>query len=519
MRWWAYSIAFVLLLCCCAKSSDEEVNMLDIRKPAVAGSWYPGDPESLKQMISEFMDSASIDVPAGRIAGLILPHAGYVYSGPVAAYGIKTLLQNKSEYMDNTIVLIGFAHRPTNWEGISIWAKGAWETPLGSIPVDEEMSAKIMSYAPDVIQYRQEVHSGEHSLEMELPFLQYALDSKFRIVPIAFSHQTGTELETLVGALMAAQIDWNKTIIVVSTDMSHYHPYDEAVSIDRQTLQYVLSGDIEGLVNWIRGGTDAFCGWAAVLTAMSVMPKIGAQKTMLLKYANSGDVQPASAARGVVGYCAVAYVMANGGNSSSDESPENKDIVKENDEYSLSKEQKLYLLDLARRTIEKYVSEEEVLELGKPDDPKLTENAPVFVTIHNHGRLRGCIGQMVAQQPLYLAVRDMAISAATRDRRFMPLSSDELQQVDLEISVLSPLRKIDSWEKIEQNRHGVYIRQDWKSGVFLPQVWEHFQNKEDFLAELCSQKAGLPRDCYKNPDTEISIYTVLEFNENDMGLK
>ncbi|RKZ26189.1 AmmeMemoRadiSam system protein B, partial [bacterium] len=360
MKWWIFLFSISIIFSGCAKGS-EEVNMEDIRKPAVAGSWYPGDKDSLTSMIKTFMDEASVDKIDGRIFGLIAPHAGYVYSGPVAAYSFKALMQNADEYRGNTVILIGFAHRPPNWGGISVWAKGAWETPLGKTKVNEELAQKIIDYAPQMIQYRKDVHTGEHSLEIELPFLQYALNNDFTLVPIAFSHQTGAEIETLTNALLSANIDWSKTILVVSTDMSHYLPYDRAVATDQKTLEFVLADDVNGLIGYLQSGVGAFCGWAGVLTAMTVMPKVGASKIKLLKYANSGDTQPSTASHGVVGYCAVAFIEGNGdaensssGSDSADKS-KTEEAVPGTDEYSLTKEQKLYLLKLARRTIEELV--------------------------------------------------------------------------------------------------------------------------------------------------------------------
>ncbi len=518
MKYFGVAMLVLLFMSGCAKSS-EEVGMEDIRKPAVAGSWYPGDPDSLRAMIEAFIEKADVPKIDGRIFCLIAPHAGYIYSGPVAAYAFKALLQRKDEYKGNTVILVGFSHRPPSWSGISVWAKGFWETPLGRVKVDEELAQRIISLAPNTIQYRREVHYGEHSLEMELPFLQYVLDNDLKIVPIAFSHQTQAEIETLTSALLSADIDWGRTFVVVSTDMSHYLPYDRAVSVDKRTLDYVLSGDIDGLSSWIPSA-GAFCGWAGVLVAMRVASSLGATKAILLKYANSGDTQPQTAAHGVVGYCAVAFVMGDGrGTSSGEGGGGSAEALPGTQEYSLTRDQKLYLLRLARTTIEKYVHDGVVYEPPKPDDPKLVEDAPVFVTLHRKGMLRGCIGQMVAQEPLYLAVRDMAIAAATKDYRFPPVQPNEIDEIDIEISVLSPLRRISSWEEIKPFKHGVYVKRGWQSGVFLPQVWGQIPDKEAFLRELCVQKAHLEPECYKDPKTELYVYTVLEFSEKELGLK
>jgi len=510
---------FLILFSGCAVSSDKEDNMSDVRKPAVAGSWYPGDADSLERMISSFIDDAEIPDIDDRILGLIAPHAGYFYSGPVAAYAFKALMKNQARYKGNTVILIGFSHRPQLWQGISVWSKGYWETPLGKVSVDEKLAQKIMAFDTGKLQYKPEVHAEEHSLEMEVPFLQYALDNNFKLVPISFANQTLNDIENLVSAILAADIDWNKTIMVVSTDMSHYHPYNDAVSLDQKTLEYVLDGDTEGLLGWMQQGTDAFCGWGAVLTAMLTMQKIGAKNTVLLKYANSGDIQPSSMGRGVVGYCSVAFITGESSSNTDDSGDSSNETAPGTDDYSLNDEQKLYLLKLARNTIETYIKTGKKLEPEKPSDTKLAGDAPVFVTLHSNGMLRGCIGQMIARGPLYLAVRDMAIAASTEDPRFQPVKESELDAIDIEVSVLSPLRKIDSWEEIEPFRHGVYVKQGWRSGVFLPQVWKQIPDKESFLGELCTQKAHLDVDCYKSSDVELYVYTVLEFDEKGSGLK
>jgi len=280
----------------------------------------------------------------------------------------------------------------------------------------------------------------------------------------------------------------------------------------------VLANNSGGLVSWMQSGADAFCGWGGVLTAMAVMPKIGAGKVQLLKYANSGDTAPEGAARGVVGYSAIAYILT-GGKSSTNPSSGGNTATPGTGDYSLDEKQKLYLIQLARKTVAELVKNGKHYEPAKPEDAKLVEDAPVFVTLHRSGQLRGCIGQMMARGPLYLAVRDMAIAAASEDYRFQPVSESELDAIDIEISVLSPMKRISSWEEIEPFKHGVYVKRGFNSGVFLPQVWGQIPDKEAFLGELCAQKAHLERDCYKKPGTEIYVYTVFEFSEKEMGLK
>ncbi len=485
-------------------------NMQIIRSAQFAGSWYPSNPSELKNMLNNFFDAASVNPIEGRIQIIISPHAGYIFSGPVAAYGFKALKMNKEMYKGNTVILIGFAHRSPPWYGLSVWEKGEWRTPLGSVEVDSVLARKVMSYNPDILNFKREIFDREHSLELEIPFLQFALDNDFKLLPISFAQQGMAVVETLINALVTSDINWDRTIIVLSTDMSHYHSYEEAMKIDKKTLDYVLKNDIEGLEKWMMSGNDAFCGWGPVITGMAVSESLGWDKPILLRYANSGDTSPESKSRGVVGYCSVVFVR-NGNYKMSSKS--------DGDEYSLTHDQKKYLLKLARKTIEEYIINGRKYEPPKPTEPKLIEDTPVFVTLHRKGMLRGCIGQMIAQEPLYLAVRNMAISAATRDPRFSPVPSKQLNEVDIEISVLSPMIKVNSYEDVVPNKHGIYIKRGYRTGVFLPQVWEHFNNRDGFLSELCSQKAMLERDCYKKSETEIYVFTVLEFDEKQYGLK
>jgi AmmeMemoRadiSam system protein A len=276
--------------------------------------------------------------------------------------------------------------------------------------------------------------------------------------------------------------------------------------MDSATIEATKKLDINELVEGLEEGTMELCGYLPVLTLMRTASVAGVSEGTLLKYANSGDVPHGDKSR-VVGYFAVLFLSERVG-----EKEKGVEV-----EFNLTLEQKKYLLRLARQTIEEYVRNGRRPEIKAPDDPVLVRDGAVFVTIHHKGQLRGCIGQMVAQEPLYKAVMDMAISAATRDYRFPPVKAQELGDIDIEISVLSPLKRIDDWRKIKLGEHGVYIRKGYNSGVFLPQVGRMPGfTLESFLGELCEQKAGLARDCYKDPDAEIYIFTVVEFDESIM---
>ncbi|MBN1755952.1 AmmeMemoRadiSam system protein B [bacterium] len=492
------------------KESEEGLSMDNIRKPAVSGMWYPADSEALKAFLdSVFMETEDIPLE-GDLWGLVSPHAGFVYSGGVAAHGFKLLARDVEKYREYTYVLIGACHRVAS-NSIAVWAEGGFRTPLGVVRVDEEVAQKLLDFDP-VFKFDREPHIPEHSLEAEIPFLQYILGNNIKIVPILFGSQSSEHVDILTNALKKLDKEY-KLIYIASSDMSHYHPYDVAVEMDRRAIGYTTALDTEALISGIRSGRVEYCGIGGVITLMNLAQAKPNSRAVLLKYANSGDVPIGEKAR-VVGYCAVAFAQID------DAGNQKSDSIESESEYSLTEEEKVYLLGLARRSIDGFVREGRILDEPVPDNPKLVEDGAVFVTLKENGDLRGCIGEMVATQPLYQSVISRAISAATRDPRFRPVIEDELENIEIEISVLSPLQKVSDYSRIEMGKHGVLVRKGNSSGTFLPQVaTETGWDRDQFLRQLCSQKAGLSPDAYKNPDTELYVYTVVKFSENEFGLK
>ena len=242
------------------------------------------------------------------------------------------------------------------------------------------------------------------------------------------------------------------------------------------------------------------CGIDGVRTVLEVCNLKQWNNIKILKYANSGDVSGIGGKKSVVGYGAVAFL---------------KDNNMASDNKILNQGQQQRLLEIAKTTVEDYVKDKKVMDF-KINDERLNWQEGAFVTIHKNGELRGCIGQIISTgEPLWKAVRDMAIAAATEDNRFLPVSVDELRKLDYEISVLSAPEKIGDWRKIEFGKHGVIVKQGRRTGVFLPQVAEETGwSKEEFLSQLCTQKAGLPADCYKDKDAELFIFTAQVFGSN-----
>ena len=470
-----------------------------VRKAAVAGGFYPGDKATLEKYVDALLQQASPPEIKAPIRALMVPHAGYPFSGPVAAYAYKEL-----EGRDiKTVILIGNSHHHY-FDGIALYARGAFETPLGLVPVDEALTAKLLAMDPAVVN-RPDIHEGDHVLEVQLPFLQRILKN-FKIVPILFSGDSTTLAGKLAQDLSPLM---NKnTLIVASTDMSHYPPYAAAATADKKTLDAILTGKMENLdatlqtlaAERLPQAETFLCSPSGVRVALLVAQSFGDRSPLLLRYANSGD-SPAGEKGRVVGYGAVAFVAT----------PSNKPAIEEktspSEEAPLTPQEKEELLGIARTTLESYVKTGKIPAFS-PLSPALQQPLGTFVTLKENGQLRGCIGRFDASEPLYKIVQIMAVAAATQDPRFSPVHENELEKLEYEISVLSPLRKIPSAEEIVIGKHGVAISKGSHHGVFLPQVaTETGWSKKEFLSELCSQKAGLPSDCWKDPDVNFQVFT------------
>ncbi len=464
-----------------------------VRPPYVAGEFYPADKNELSQMVDGFLAKvpAAERTTSGSVKILIVPHAGYIYSGQTAAYGYR--LVEGAKY--DTVILMGPCHRAF-FLGASIWQSGAWQTPLGTVPVDENLARVIASESPG-FQVDENAHLEEHSLEAQLPFLQKTL-ANFKIVPI-LTDDPSPENSTRLAQAIVKNIQGKNVLIVVSTDMSHYYHDSAARVMDLQSLGFLETQDSRGLSSALKAGTSEFCGQAAVLTALEISRLMGQTHLEVLNYSTTADITKDKSR--VVGYGAsVIYQTTDGRTMSQGEGFMGT--------WSGS------LLKIARSTVETYVTSGNIYE-PSANDPVLKENHAVFVTIRKNGALRGCIGNLIAAEPLYLAVRDMAIQAAFRDPRFKPVQKDELKDLTFEISVLSAPVKVKSAEEIKLGRDGVILSQRGHSGVFLPKVAEELGNdKERFLNELCTQKAGLPERCWEDPATEIYVFTAEEFEEN-----
>ncbi len=479
-------------------------DMDQTRKPAVAGQFYPGDPVALSKQLTDFFAKAGKEPIPGKVVALISPHAGYMYSGQVAAYAYKLLEGHSFE----TVVVISPSHI-AYFKGASIYNGGFYETPLGTIPVDTAVAGEIADACQRVLLSNKGHGSvggrGEHALEVELPFLQLVL-GKFKLVPIVVGDQDLATCEALAEALIKA-LKGKSALIVASTDLSHFHPYDEAVRLDNMVMDHVNSFDPKGLFADLTSGACEACGGGPVIATMLAAKGLGANKAKVLKYANSGDVSGDKSS--VVGY--MAAVMYDTGSIWKGEKKSEKENVKV--ELNLSEDDKKTLMHIARTTIEHKVRDKKVPAF-EVNSPILKEKRGAFVTIHKQGQLRGCIGYIEAIKPLYVTIQEMAEAAACNDRRFPPVSSEELDLLDLEISVLTPLERIQDVNEIQIGKHGILLKKGYHQGVFLPQVaTEQGWDRTTFLNQIC-YKAGIPdENCWKGKDAEIFVFSAEVFEE------
>jgi MEMO1 family protein len=344
---------------------------------------------------------------------------------------------------------------------------------------------------------------GEHSLEVQLPWLQRTLGS-FKLVPIIMGDQ-GYDASRALGVALAKLIG-PETLIVASSDLSHFHPYEEAVKLDHKTLKAVeewdylsMSRNFEARDREHPQGIWEACGGAPIVAAMIAAERKGANQALVLKYANSGDTAAGAADKNrVVGYGAVALIKGAS-------QPDSAGAA-----FSLSEAEKQELMRIARQSVETAVREKKLYELTLAGERMLQERG-AFVTLKEHGELRGCIGYSAPIKPLALAVRDVAAFAAVRDTRFPPVTVAELGQLEYEISVLSPLRHVLDVKQIRLGIDGAVIKNGEHEGLFLPQVaTEQHWNADTFLEQLCA-KGGLPAKAWQDPDTDIFTFTALIF--------
>lgn len=465
------------------------------RKAAVAGQFYAGTKESLNQDLKTLFSKAEERKYDAR--AIISPHAGYVFSGEVAASAINQINPNK-KYQN--IFIIGSSHTKY-FPGVSIYNIGNYETPLGEVKVNIDVCNELIKNN-NFISFVPDAHRTEHSIEVQLPFLQYHLKNDFQIVPMILGFDGEQNAKKIAEALKPYWKEEN--IFIVSTDFSHYPSYNDAVNIDLATANAIVSGKPEELIKVVNSETGIknlstnCCAWNSVLSLMYLTDQKYSYNK--IQYKNSGDSPYGSDDR-VVGYWAISITDKN------------------DSSFSLSDEEKMELLKLARMSAEAKIKENKNLDVSNiVVSENLNEQCGAFVTFNKNSNLRGCIGRFEPNIPLYKVVVEMAVAAATQDYRFSPISAQELDEVEIEISVLTPFKKIKSIDEIELGKHGIYIVKGGRAGTFLPQVVESTGwSLDEFLGYCARDKAGIGYDGWKNAD--IFTYEAIVFSESDFKKK
>jgi hypothetical protein len=491
-----FFLAVMMVFTFCGSCYSQQ-NQTD-RQPAVAGQFYPSNPAELNAKLKNLFSKAVPSKNFENVAAVIAPHAGYVFSGEVAASDFNQIDPNR-EY--ENIFVIGSSHHVL-FDGASIYRQGNFVTPSGIVKVNRALAEQLIkkySFFSD----RADAHVREHSLEVQLPFLQYRLKKDFQIVPIVL----GTQSPEMCGKIADALRPYFglKNLFIISTDFAHYPGYNDAVKVDKATTDAILSNSPENLIRTINASKEkdipnlatSLCGWTSVLTLLYITRQNPAVSLNLIDYKNSGDAGIGDKNR-VVGYNAI--VVSLGGKT-------------EKKKFRLSEKDKKDLLSIARETVKKYIGARKIPDIDVATlSENLKTNCGAFVTLRKNHALRGCIGRFEPNEPLYKVVQQMAVASSTEDHRFSPVESKEVDTLDIEISVLTPMRKISSIDEIEMGRHGIYIKKGIHGGTFLPQVaQETGWTKEQFLGHCAQDKAGIGWNGWK--DADIYIYEAFVFSE------
>ncbi len=480
---------------------------MNIRRSVIAGSWYPGTAAALSRDLRSYLEAARPTAAEGRLLALIVPHAGYMYSGPTAAYSYK----NIEGASISTVVMVGPSHR-AYFQGVAVYASGAWETPLGRTAVDQDLAQAIIQEDPEYIRDLPSAHAQEHSLEIQLPFLQHVLKPGFKIVPLMMFDHSLPACRRLAGALKRALAGRQEVLLIASTDLSHFHRDAQARKLDRVVEERVSCFDPEGLALALESGRCEACGGGPMVAVMLAARELGADTAVVYRYQTSGDVSGDRSQ--VVGYLAAGVYRSTGDKEKGKEKRAEETEGQGPDK--LTGDEKRELFRIARAAVEAAVRKKPAPR-AEPLTPRLGEKRGVFVTLKIGGQLRGCIGYIEPIKPLPVAVAEMAREAAVGDPRFPPVSESELSKLEYEISVLTPRRQIADPSEFIVGRHGIIVERGGRSGVFLPQVApEQGWDRETTLSYLCAHKAGLPADAWRDKRTKLYVFEAEVLEEKDI---
>ena len=471
-----------------------------VRKPAVAGTFYPSSAQEIRSMAAPWLHPAG-DGPAPQ--ALIVPHAGYVFSGEVAMAAFSRIPRG---HRYKRIFLLGPSHR-VGFAGASVDTLYAQaETPLGKVPVDLSLGAELIRKGEGVFTCKREAHEREHCLEVQLPLLQLVFEEVPPIVPIVIGTQRLSALQQMAEVLEPYFNEEN--LFIISSDFSHYPSYEDAKTSDLYLAKALCQGGLDTFLDALSyldkqdfaGEDTAACGACAIAVLLSLMDAQGRDQFSAAQvlYRNSGD-SPYGDKDRVVGYNALAFTRQ--------EAPL----------FHFSQAEKQGMVRAARSAI--YASLGlDAEEDGAPVGILKEKGYGVFVTLYLNGRLRGCIGRFTSPATLHATIREMAQSAAFSDPRFPALSRKEAPRVEIEVSVLSPLKKIRSIDEFKLGRDGIYMIKGYHHGTFLPQVAaETGWTTEEFLGHCARDKAGIGYEGWK--DAELYTYQTVVVKESELAGK
>jgi len=485
-----FVVSWLFMLVACSGSQVEE----RIRKPAVAGQFYPANPAELERDVKDRLERARYVDIDGEILGIVAPHAGYVYSADIAVSAYKQV-ENKDV---DIVVVLAPSHRDP-FRGATIFPGTAYETPLGEMAIDVEFAQTCQTLC-EQFHASEYGHRQEHAVEVQLPFLQ-TLFPGAKLVPVVLGVLDWQSCHRIGTALATAAKDRN-VLFVASTDLYHGNSYQDCKRISGETLSAFAKLKPRDLFQGLEDQTYQACGGNAVTVLQIAAAQLGARRAQLMNRTNSNDVTGQKGGY-VVGYGAVVVYVPTTASSSQGRI-----------EYSpLDTTSQHQLLKIARSSIEYFLQHQKIPSYSS-DLHELQEKRGVFVTLTKNSRLRGCIGHHESDLPLIELVPQMAVSAAFGDPRFAPLQVDELEEIQIKVSVyLTNVYKIDRIEEFQMGVHGIILHKQGRSATFLPEVpieagWE---SVEEEMTYLC-QKAGLPSDGWKD-GAEFWVYRTQIFAE------
>lgn len=459
--------------------------MSDVRAAAVAGRFYPGQPAQLIQDVDGMLAQARTEAPCPK--AVVAPHAGYIYSGSIAAE-VYARVHNGAQTISR-VVLLGPSHRVA-FEGIATTGASFYATPLGQIPLDKAATRSIESLA-DVHQLDR-AHAQEHSLEVHLPFLQRSLES-FSLIPLVVGRASPASVAQVIQKLWGGP----ETLVIVSSDLSHFLPYEEARTKDAETRQL-----IEQRATNISG--DQACGCMPLNGLLEVLRQ-RELPISTIDVKNSGDT--AGSKDRVVGYGAWVVEAASTAETDPVESGDNN--------RKLSTPLRQQLLALASDAIKHRLDRRELNIPTGGFHPDLLEHRGTFVTLKQHGKLRGCIGSLTASRPLFVDVVHNALAAAFKDPRFKPVAAEEYPSLEMHISVLSVPETLSVGGRAELEQQlrpgidGLILQEGSRRSTYLPSVWDSIPQSSRFVGDLLA-KAGLPREGWSE-NMQVWTYTTEEF--------